>query len=46
MRERESGASGVAVTVAVIGTVASLVVALGIAAFLVLHVRSRPRPPS
>jgi Penicillin binding protein transpeptidase domain/NTF2-like N-terminal transpeptidase domain len=42
MREREGRASGVAVTVAVIGTVASLVVALAIAAFLVLHVTGSP----
>ena len=42
MRERESRASGVAVTAAVIGTVASLVVALAIAAFLVLHVTGSP----
>src|SRR5215831_2913580 len=42
MRERESGASGVAVTAAVIGTVASLVVAGAIAAFLALHVTGSP----
>jgi len=42
MRERGSGASGLTVTAAVIGTVASLVVALGIAAFLVLHVTGSP----
>src|SRR4029077_19381353 len=42
MREREGRASGVAVTAAVIGTVASLVVALAIAAFLVLHVTGSP----
>ena len=35
MREREGRASGLAVTVAVFGTIASLVVAVVIAAFLV-----------
>jgi Penicillin binding protein transpeptidase domain/NTF2-like N-terminal transpeptidase domain len=42
MRERGSGPSGLAVTAAVIGTVASLVVAGAIAAFLALHVTGSP----
>jgi hypothetical protein len=42
MRERERRASGLVVTAAVIGTVASLVVAGAIAAFLALHVTGSP----
>jgi Penicillin binding protein transpeptidase domain/NTF2-like N-terminal transpeptidase domain len=42
MRERESRASGLAVTVAVFGTIASLVVAGVIAAFLIMHVTGSP----
>src|SRR5215467_8518891 len=42
MRERDSRVSGVAVTAAVIGAVASLVVAGAIAAFLALHVTGSP----
>src|SRR5215475_9516869 len=42
MREHGSGPSGMAVTAAVIGTVAALVVAVAIAAFLVLHVTGSP----
>jgi hypothetical protein len=42
MRERDSRASGLAVTVAVFGTIASLVVAGVIAAFLILHVTGSP----
>jgi hypothetical protein len=42
MREHGSGSSGLAVTAAVIGVIASLVVAGAIAAFLVLHVTGSP----
>src|SRR5207247_186061 len=42
MRERDSRASGLAVTAAVFATIASLVVAGVIAAFLVLHVTGSP----
>jgi hypothetical protein len=42
MRERDSRASGLAVTVAVFGTIASLVVAGVIAAFLIMHVTGSP----
>jgi transpeptidase family protein/MecA-like transpeptidase family protein len=42
VRERHSRPSGLAVTAAVIGTVASLVVAGAIAAFLALHVTGSP----
>ena len=42
MRERNSRASGLAVTAAVFATIASLVVAGVIAAFLVLHVTGSP----
>src|SRR5215831_8071052 len=42
MREHGSGPSGMAVTAAVIGVLASLVVAVAIAAFLVLHVTGSP----
>ena len=42
MRERGSRASGFAVTVAVLGTIASLVVAGVIALFLVMHVTGSP----
>jgi hypothetical protein len=42
MREHGSGPSGMAVTAAVIGILASLVVAVAIAAFLVLHVTGSP----
>jgi hypothetical protein len=42
MREHGSGPSGLAVTAAVIGVIASLVVAGAIAAFLVLHVTGTP----
>jgi hypothetical protein len=42
MREHGSGPSGLAVTAAVIGAVAALVVAGAIAAFLVLHVTGSP----
>jgi Penicillin binding protein transpeptidase domain/NTF2-like N-terminal transpeptidase domain len=42
MRERERGASGIAVTAAVFGTIASLLVAGVIAAFLILHVTGSP----
>jgi hypothetical protein len=42
MRERDRRASGLAVTAAVFGTIASLVVAGVIAAFLILHVTGSP----
>jgi Penicillin binding protein transpeptidase domain/NTF2-like N-terminal transpeptidase domain len=42
MREHGSGPSGLAVTAAVIGIMASLVIAGAIAAFLVLHVTGSP----
>ena len=42
MRERDSRASGLAVTVAVFATIASLVVAGVIAAFLIMHVTGSP----
>jgi Penicillin binding protein transpeptidase domain/NTF2-like N-terminal transpeptidase domain len=42
MRGRDSRASGLAVTVAVFGTIASLVVAGVIAAFLIMHVTGSP----
>ena len=42
MRERDSRTSGLAVTVAVFGTIASLVVAGVIAAFLIMHVTGSP----
>jgi len=42
MREHGSGPSGLAVTAAVIGSVAALVVAVAIGAFLVLHVTGSP----
>src|SRR5690348_7068760 len=42
MRERDRRASGLAVTAAVFGTIASLVVAGVIAAFLIMHVTGSP----
>ena len=42
MRERERRASGLVVTAAVFGTIASLVVAGVIAAFLIMHVTGSP----